>query len=108
VDRSGAVEAVELMSDQSFGDVPVAEPDGRGGYIVVAHVWRGGESAADQYQLLHLRDGRVVRTFGIASGSFTDGSPFGRFRLAPDGALYQLTTSPDGTRIVRFDWEDER
>jgi hypothetical protein len=99
--------AVELRSKLRFGDLALAEPDGHGGYVVVVHVWRVEPAPADQYQVIHLAGGRVVRTFAVADGLFAETPPLSRFRVGPDGSLYQLTTSPDGMRIQRFDLKEE-
>jgi hypothetical protein len=101
--RDGNVEhAVELTFAQHVGEIALAEPDGTGGYIAVVHVWRESPSA-DQYRVVHVAADLTVRSFDVASASYADAMPVSRFRLGGDGALYQLATSPDGMRIVRYD-----
>jgi len=96
--------AVEVRSTERFGEVALAEPDGRRGYVVVVRVWRQQPSSADQFQVVHLgASGRVLETFAVSSAAVADVAPMGRFRLGPDGDLYQLVTGRDGARIVRFD-----
>jgi hypothetical protein len=98
--------AVEVRSTERFGEVALAEPDGRNGYIVVVRVWRQRPSITDQFQVVHLGgSGRLIETFAVSSAAIADTPPMGRFRLGPDGDLYQLVTGRDGTRIVRFDLE---
>lgn len=98
--------AVEIRSKERFGEVALAEPDGRGGYVAVVRVWRQRPSPADQFQVVHLgASGRVLDSFAVSSAAVADVAPLGRFRLGPDGDLYELVTGPDGARIVRFDVE---
>jgi hypothetical protein len=99
---AGAEGAVELVSPVSFGDVALAEPDGAGGFWTVVRTWRSSP-AADQYQVVHVSGGSVVSTFAVSSHGFVETPPSSRFRLGPDGNLYQLVTGSDGVRIVRFD-----
>jgi hypothetical protein len=98
--------AVELRSDSRLGGVLLAEPDGEGGFTVVVHVARDAPFPADHYQVIHVADGKVVSTFAVGDSRFAETPPLSRFRLGSDGRLYQLTTSPDGMRIVRFDVEE--
>jgi hypothetical protein len=99
---SSVHDAVELRSTQRFGEMALAQPFGPHGYVVVVHVWRSGLDAADQYQVVRLAGGRVTETFDVANPHFAEAAPLSRFRLGPDGALYQLTTSSSGMRIVRY------
>ena len=106
--RDGRVKnAVEIRSAVRFGAVALAESY-RGGYLVVVHTWQEAPHAADQYQAILVASDRSVRTFAVENRSFAEAPPLARFRLGPDGALYQLTSSPRGIRIVRFDLEEER
>jgi hypothetical protein len=100
----GAVrQAVEVTSSRSFGEVALAAADGNGGYLVVVHVWRSSPTAADQYQVIAMRSGRVVKTFAIANTSFAETPPLSRFRLGRDGLLYHMVTTASGVAIERFD-----
>src|SRR5437588_8280693 len=94
---------VELAFAQHVGEIALAEPDGSGGYLVVVHVWQASPVAADQYQVVHVGQDLSVRTFAVASAGYADSMPVSRFRLGGDGALYQLASSRDGVRIVRYD-----
>jgi hypothetical protein len=98
-------EAVELRFGQKVGDVPLAEPDGEGGYVAVVHMWRD-HPPADQYQVVRGAGTRILSTFAVSDSRFADSPPLGKFRLGRDGHLYQLTTSPRGIRILRFDLEE--
>ena len=98
-----ASNAVEVHSDTSLGEVALAEPDGTGGYWCVVRVWREDPTPADQYQVFHISGGAIVESFGVSAEQFADTPPLSKFRLGSDGDLYQLTTSPGGVRIVRFD-----
>ena len=73
-----------------------------GDYWIVAHPYRERPTPADQFEAIHVKDGAVVQAFAIADASFADQRPLNRFRLV-GRYLYQLTTSPDGLRVVRFD-----
>jgi hypothetical protein len=100
---AGAVSgAVELDSSQLLAEVALAESARPGEYWVVAHPWRERPTSADQFQVIHVVDGRVTASFAVADDAFADQPPMTRFRLA-GRFLYQLTTSPGGARIVRFD-----
>ena len=93
----------DLTGSVRFGDVALAEPDGAGGYVVVVHVWRAAPSPADQYQVIRVAGGRVLGTFAVANTSFAETPSLSRFRLGKDGRLYQMTSSPSGVKIVRFE-----
>ncbi|MGH2572693.1 MAG: hypothetical protein ACRDGU_04300 [Actinomycetota bacterium] len=93
---------VELRFGQKVGDVPLAEPDGEGGYVAVVHMWRD-HPPADQYQVVRGAGTRILSAFAVADSRFADSPPLGKFRLGRDGHLYQLTTSPRGIRILRFE-----
>ena len=95
--------AVEIVSTVRFGEVALAEPDGAGGYVVVVHTWRAAPIPADQYQVMHVAGGRVLGTFAVANTLFAETPPLSRFRLGKDGQLYQMTSSPSGVKIVRFE-----
>ncbi|MFL5799825.1 MAG: hypothetical protein ACJ77A_18100 [Actinomycetota bacterium] len=96
---SGVGNAVELRSSRSLGDLTFAAPDGAGGYVAVVRVV---SAQADQYEVVHVGRDRSVTAFAVASHQFAQTMPGSKFRLGPDGALYQMTTSPDGVRIVRY------
>lgn len=89
-----------------MGALLLAEPDGDDGYWLVVHIWRERPTPADQYQVLHVSGGRIASTFAVGDDRFAETPPRSRFRMGPDGHLYQLRTSPDGMRIVRFDLEE--
>jgi hypothetical protein len=100
--------AVELRASTHIGELALAEPDGMGGFVVVAHLWRETPTRADQYQVLDVRGSRVRMTFGVANRSFADTPPLARFRLGADGALYQMVTTSAGMSVMRFDLKEER
>jgi hypothetical protein len=106
VQEDRIVDALEIRSGVKFGGVTLAEPDGYGGYLVVVRTWRDGTHPADQFQVIRVTADRTVQTFAVASRFFADAAPLGQFRLGPDGALYQMRSSPDGIRIVRFNVEE--
>ncbi len=92
-------DAVELRSSRPLGDLTFAAPDGAGGYVAVVRVV---SSTADQYQVAHVASDHSVTAFAVPSHQFAQTMPNSKFRLGPDGALYQMTTSPDGVRILRY------
>jgi hypothetical protein len=94
---------VELRSSQRFGEVALAEPDGSGGYVVVVRTWQWRPKPADQFQVVHISNGRMAQSFAVSSRSFVDTAPQSRFRLGDDGHLYQLVSTSAGIRIVRFE-----
>jgi hypothetical protein len=95
--------AVEVASRRLLGAAPLAAPDGSGGYWAVVHVWRQGSRPADQYQALHVSDGRVVESFAMPRREFAQEGSLSSFRIGGDGALYQLVTGPAGMRVVRYE-----
>ena len=97
------MDAIDVRFSERIGEAALTEPDGRGGYWAVAHLWRWKPFPADQYQVLHVAPGRVLASFAVGDRRFVNTQPLARFRLGGDGALYQLVTSPDGARILRFD-----
>lgn len=100
VDGTRVRGAVELRSTETLGDLAFAAPDGAGGYVAVVRVVNGG---TDQYEVAHVRRDLSVDAFAVPSHQYAETMPAGRFRLGPDGALYQLTTSPDGLRVLRYE-----
>ena len=52
--------------------------------------------------MAHIARDRSVTAFAVPARQFAATMPHSHFRLGPDGALYQLTTSPDGVRILRY------
>ena len=103
VDAGVVSNGVRVHSDRPLGDVALAEPDGRGGYWCVVRVWRDGPVPADQYEVAHVRGTEVLEAFAVANRAFAETPPLSRFRLGPDGVLYQLATSPRGMRILRYE-----
>ena len=102
--RGGVVsDAVKLVSDLRLGDVAMAEPDGGSGYWCVVHVWREGPLAADQYDVVHVNGAEILQAFAVANREYAETPPLSRFRLGGDGALYQLSSSPSGMRILRYE-----
>ncbi|HYT30654.1 MAG TPA: hypothetical protein VEN82_07735, partial [Actinomycetota bacterium] len=94
--------AVRIGSSAALGELGLAEPDGKGGYVVVVHVWRQEPTPADQYEVVHVASGGRVTAFGVPNAAFAQTAALSKFRLGADGTLYELTSSPDGMRIVRF------
>ncbi|HEX9236361.1 MAG TPA: hypothetical protein VF972_08780 [Actinomycetota bacterium] len=107
IDHYAVSNAVELRSAVRFGEVALAELDPDGAYIVVVRTWREGVQPADQFQVIRVAPDRSVSTFAVSSREFAQAAPQGRFRLGPNGALYQMTSSPEGVRVVRFDLGEE-
>jgi hypothetical protein len=99
----GVADAVEVVSRRLLGAVPLAAPDGSGGYWAVVHVWRQRPRPADQYQALHVSGGRVVESFAMPRREFAQDGSLSSFRIGGDGALYQLLTGPAGLRVVRYE-----
>jgi hypothetical protein len=103
VTGAGVRKAVELTSSASLGSVQLVEPDGAGGFLVVVHAYRDGADPADQYQVVHVTGDRHVTTFATPSGGYAGSMTLSRFRLGPDGALYQMRSASDGVRIFRYE-----
>jgi hypothetical protein len=103
-------DAIELTPPTGvrLGEVALAESDRHGSYWVVIRVSRQRPIPADQYEVLRVADGRVLTAFAAGSHSFAEAPPLGRFVLGRDGSLFQMTSSPDGMRIVRFGVKEER
>jgi hypothetical protein len=94
--------AIELHSSEDVGELALAARDGDG-YLAVFRVLRQGRAPAEQFQVVRIGDGGRLTSFAIRDRSFADPMPYSRFRLGADGDLYQLATSPDGMRILRYD-----
>jgi len=99
-DGSRVRRAIELRSMQTLGDLTFASADGDGGYVAVVRVVSRG---SDQYEVAHVRRDLSVEAFAVPGRQYAGTMSHGKFRLGPDGALYQLMTSPDGLRIVRYE-----
>jgi hypothetical protein len=97
--------AVEIRSSLGLGEVALARPDGRGGCVLVVRVATDGPPPTDQFQVVMVAPDGDVGTFAVPSGDFATVPPLSRFVLDSRGDLFQLRTSPDGARIVRFDLE---
>ena len=95
--------ALELTSKLRLGSVQLAEPDGRGGFVVVVHVARDGAEPADQYQVVHVTRDRRVTSFATPSGGYAESMALSRFRLGLDSALYQMRTTASGVGIYRYE-----
>ena len=95
--------AVEIQSAASLGEVALAEPDGAGGYWCVVRVWREEPAPADQYQVVHVKGAEILESFAVDARQYADVPPLSRFRLGRDGDLYQMSTTPAGVRILRYD-----
>jgi hypothetical protein len=98
-DGTSVSNAIELRSAMPLGDLAFAAPDGAGGYVAVIRVL---ESGGDQYEVAHVAKDATVDAFAVPSHQFAGTMPQSQFRLGPRGALYQMRTSPDGVRIVRY------
>jgi hypothetical protein len=99
-DGDGVRNAVELRSGARLGDLAFAAPDGSGGYVAVVRVVT---SAGDQYEVARVAGGsHAVSAFAVPSHQFAETMAQSKFRLGPGGDLYQMTTSPDGVRILRY------
>lgn len=103
VDGAAVRSAVELTWAASLGSVQLAEPDGAGGFLVVVHTYRDGADPTDQYQVARVSRDLHVTTFATPSGAFAGSMALSRFRLGPDGALYQMRSASDGVRIFRYE-----
>jgi hypothetical protein len=97
------VDAIELRFAARVGELALAATMDDGAYLAVVRVARDGTNAADQYLVVRVSAARAVSTFPVASRAFAGPSPMSRFRLGADGNLYQLTSSPDGVRVQRFE-----
>jgi hypothetical protein len=95
--------AIELSSATRLGSVQLAEPDGSGGVWVVVHAARDGADPADRYQVIHVTRDRSVTSFSTPSGGYAESMALSRFRLGPDGAIYQMRTAADGVGIYRYE-----
>jgi hypothetical protein len=95
--------AIELTSATRLGSVQLAEPDGSGGIWIVVHAARDGANPADRYQVIHVTRDRSLTSFTTPSGGYAESMALSRFRLGPDGAIYQMRTAADGVGIYRYE-----
>lgn len=91
-----------LPADVRFGEVQLAEPYGDGGALLVAAVWT---EEANAFRVLHLGPTGAVGKLTVDAGDWAEAASVSRFRLGPDGALYQLRSFTHGADVVRFDIE---
>jgi hypothetical protein len=97
------VSAFEIRSELELGEVALVRPaQGRGAVVVVRVAW-AGPSPSDRFEVLRLSEAGRLTSFAVSSDDFAAGPPLARFKLDEQGNLYQLRTSSDGMRIVRFD-----
>jgi hypothetical protein len=89
-----------ITSVTPLGEVQLAEPIGSR-VVVVTHAYTDDR---DEFVVLVLGDGGATQRFSVASDSWTETAPLGRFRLS-HGALYRLRTTPAGAFVDRFDLE---
>lgn len=89
-----------ITSFTPLGEVQLAEPIGNG-VVVVTHAYTDDR---DEFVVLVLGDDGATQSFSVASDSWTETAPLGRFRLSR-GALYRLRTTPAGAFVDRFDLE---
>jgi hypothetical protein len=95
--------AFEIRSSLALGEVALARPDGVGGFVLVVRVARPGPSPTDRFEVLRVTAAGEVSASTVPSHAFAESPPLARFRLDRHGHLFQLRTSPDGMRIVRYD-----
>ena len=89
-----------ITSGTPLGEVQLAEPIGNG-VVVVTHVYTDDR---DEFVVLVLGHDGATQHFSVASDSWTETAPLGRFRLSR-GALYRLRTTTAGAFVDRFDLE---
>lgn len=82
----------------NLGPVQLADPL-RDGVLVAFAAYTDTE---DAFRVLRLAPDGVDDDFTVASGSYADTAAVSRFRLAPDGDLYQLRSSERGAGVVAF------
>ncbi len=81
-----------------FGEVQLFGERGDEIVLVVA-VWT---ETAKVYRVLRLGPDGVREDFQAPEADWAETGAVGRFRLGPDGDLYQLRTAPSGAQIVRY------
>jgi hypothetical protein len=89
-----------ITSETPLGEVQLAEARGND-VVVVTRVYTDDR---DQFLVLVLDNRGLAQRFSVASDTWTETAPLGRFRLAL-GALYRLRTTPAGAFVDRFDLE---
>jgi len=87
-----------VVSDTPVAEVQLAEPLGDR-LVLVARVYT---DARDEFLVLVLGPGGLVRSFSLASTDWAETAPLSRFRLA-GSSLYQLGSTPEDVFIDRFD-----
>jgi hypothetical protein len=99
---SGIQGAVELRSLHTIGELAMATRLGSGRFVAVVHAWREGPDPADYYEVIRAGATGPVSSFAVTDPNFAESMVLSKFRVGMDGDLYQLTTSPDGVRVLRF------
>lgn len=93
------VTAPTVPGGVNLGPVQLADPL-RDGVLVAFAAYTDTE---DAFRVLRLGPDGVDDDFTVASGNYAETASVSRFRLAPDGDLYQLRSSERGAEVVAFD-----
>ena len=96
----GIRRAWRVTSVTDIGEVQLAEPFGQG-LVVVARVYTDD---ADEFVVLLLAGGGLVRQFSLDPADWAETAPLGRFKLA-GRSLYHLGSTPTSAFVDRFDLE---
>lgn len=84
--------------DVHLGSAQLADPFGEG-VLLVFSVYTDTE---DAFRVVGLGPDGLGADFTVTSGNYAETASVSRFRLAPDGDLYQLRSSEQGAEVVAF------
>lgn len=94
--------SLRITGPNRFGEGQLAEVLRSGDIgIVVREITESGP----YFRVVRVtKEGAIISESVVPTGDWTDSAPVSRFRVSPDGRLYQLRTSADMFEIVEVDW----
>ena len=92
------MQAWQVTSHTSLGEIQLAEPYRRG-LLVVLRVWRSEKA---EFVALVLSPNGLTNAFSVDALEWAESAPLGRFKLDGD-RLYQLRSTAAGAEVVAFE-----
>jgi len=97
-----ALVSVEVqVDDGTLGAVLFKGIDANGNLYVELERLAGGRSELEVHR--YSPSGERLRVFALSNDYFT--TVYKKTEVATDGSVYQMLTTPDGVRVIRFDGE---
>jgi len=87
VAAGSVADPLELRFDHQVGELSLAAPDGRGGYVAVVR-FVSGTGAIRGYQVIRAGANGSLGTFAVRAVEFAEAATLSRFCVGVDGSLY--------------------